>query len=60
MNMSNCTVNMVLTSLVNNKALLKKVAKDMEERFKLEIDEQKLEAFLNTVEIDVKTNATLI
>lgn len=60
MNMSNCTVNMVLTSLVNNKALLKKVAKDMEERFKLEIDEEKLEAFLNTVEIDVKTNATLI
>ena len=60
MNMSNCTVNMVLTSLVNNKALLKKVAKDMEERFKLEIDEEKLEAFLNTVEIDVKSNATLI
>ena len=60
MNMSNCTVNMVLTSLVNNKALLKKVAKDMEERFKLEIDEEKLEAFLNTVEIDVKTNTTLI
>jgi hypothetical protein len=51
---------MVLTSLVNNKALLKKVAKDMEERFKLEIDEEKLEAFLNTVEIDVKSNATLI
>ena len=60
MNMSNCTVNMVLTSLVNNKALLMKVAKDMEDRFKLEIDEEKLEAFLNTVEIDVKTNATLI
>ena len=59
MNMTNCTVNMVLTSLVNNKSLLKKVAKDMEERFKLEIDEDKLEAFLNTVEIDVKNNATL-
>lgn len=59
MNMTNCTVNMVLTSLVNNKSLLKKVAKDMEERFKLEIDEEKLEAFLNTVEIDVKNNATL-
>ena len=58
--MSNCTVNMVLTSLVNNKSLLEKVAQDMEERFKLEIDEKKLEAFLNTVEIDVKTNATLI
>ena len=57
--MTNCTVNMVLTSLVNNKSLLKKVAKDMEERFKLEIDEEKLEAFLNTVEIDVKNNVTL-
>jgi hypothetical protein len=35
------------------------MSKDMEERFKLEIDEDKLEAFLNTVEIDVKNNATL-
>ncbi len=60
MNMTNCTVNMVLTSLVNNKALLQKVAADMEHRFKLEIDEEKLEAFLNTVEINVKSNATLI
>ena len=60
MNMSNCTVNMVLTSLVNNKSLIKKVAEDMEKRFKLEIDEEKLEAFLNTVEIDVKSNTTLI
>ena len=58
--MSNCTVNMVLTSLVNNKSLIKKVAEDMEKRFKLEIDEEKLEAFLNTVEIDVKSNTTLI
>jgi len=60
MNMTNCTVNMVLTSLVNNKALLQKVAADMEHRFKLDIDEDKLEAFLNTVEIDVKSNTTLI
>jgi len=58
--MTNCTVNMVLTSLVNNKALLQKVAADMEHRFKLDIDEDKLEAFLNTVEIDVKSNTTLI
>ena len=60
MNMTNCTVNMVLTSLVNNKTLLKSVAADMEQRFKLDIDEDKLEAFLNTVEIDVKSNTTLI
>ena len=58
--MSNCTVDMVLTSLVNNKTLLNHVAKDMEDRFKLEIDEEKLEAFLNTVEINVKSNTTLI
>ena len=58
--MTNCTVNMVLTSLVNNKTLLKSVATDMEHRFKLDIDEERLEAFLNTVEIDVKTNTTLI
>ena len=51
---------MVLTSLVNNKTLLKSVAADMEQRFKLDIDEDKLEAFLNTVEIDVKSNTTLI
>jgi hypothetical protein len=32
---------MVLTSLVNNKPLLKKVAKDMSKRFKIEIDEDR-------------------
>ena len=60
MNTQNCTVNMVLTSLVNNKPLLKKLAKDMEKRFKIEIDENKLEAFLNTVEINVKNTVTLV
>ena len=59
MKTSNCTVNMVLTSLVNNKPLLKKVANDMAKRFKIEIDEDRLEAFLNTVEVDVKSNITL-
>lgn len=59
MNMTNCTVNMVLTSIVNNDSILKKIAKDMKKRFKMEIDEQKLLAFLNTVEVDVKQNITL-
>lgn len=59
MNMSNCTVNMVLTSIVNNKSILKKIATDMKNRFKLEVDEEKLEAFLNTVEVEVKQNITL-
>jgi len=59
MNTTNCTVNMVLTSIVNNESILKKIAKDMKKRFKIEIDEQKLLAFLNTVEVDVKQNITL-
>ena len=60
MNSTNCTVNMVLTSIVNNPSILKKIAKDIKKRFKTDIDEKKLEAFLNTVEIDVKQNVTLI
>jgi len=60
MTKSNCTVNMVLTSIVNNPSILKKIAKDIEKRFKLEIDEKKLEAFLNTVDIEVKQTVTLV
>ena len=51
---------MVLTSIVNNPSILKKIAKDIEKRFKIEIDEKKLEAFLNTVDIEVKQNITLV
>jgi len=60
MNSSNCTVNMVLTSIVNNKTILSKIAKDIKKRFKIDLDEQKLEAFLNTVEVEVKQNITLV
>jgi len=59
MSSSNCTVNMVLTSIVNNPTILKKIAKDIKKRFKIDLDEQKLEAYLNTVEIKVKQNITL-
>lgn len=51
---------MVLTSIVNNKPILKKIAKDIKKRFKIDVDEEKLEAFLNTVEIEVKQNITLV
>jgi len=60
MSTTNCTVNMVLTSIVNNPSLLKKIAKDIKKRFKLDLDEKKLEAFLNTVEVEVKQNITLV
>jgi len=50
---------MVLTSIVNNPSILKKISKDLKNRFKIEVDEKKLEAFLSTVEIEVKQVVTL-
>jgi hypothetical protein len=60
MTISNCTVNMVLTSIVNNPSILKKISKDIKKRFKVEVDEKKLEAFLNTVELEVKQTVTMV
>lgn len=60
MSTTNCTVNMVLTSIVNNPSILKKISKDIKKRFKVDVDEKKLEAFLNTVEVEVKQNITLV
>jgi len=60
MNASNSAVDMVLTSIVNNKPILTKIAKDMSKRFNIEVDADKLEAYLNTVEIEIKNNITLI
>jgi len=60
MTISNCTVNMVLTSIVNNPSILKKISKDINKRFKVEVDEKKLEAFLNTVELEVKQTVTMV
>lgn len=50
---------MVLTSIVNNPIILKKIAKDINKRFKIDVDEKKLEAFLSTVEVEVKQVITL-
>ena len=60
MNAANSAVDMVLNSIVNNKPILTKIAKDMSKRFNIEVKEDKLEAYLNTVEIEVKNNITLI
>jgi len=59
MSPTNCTVNMVLTSIVNNPTILNKIVKDIKSRFKIDVDEEKLQAYLNTVEIEVKQNVTL-
>ena len=60
MSITNCTVNMVLTSIVNNPSILSKIAEDIKDRYKMDLDEKKLEAFLNTVEIEVKQNVTIV
>ena len=60
MSITNCTVNMVLTSIVNNPSILSKIAEDIKNRYKMDLDEKKLEDFLNTVEIEVKQIATIV
>lgn len=59
MSPTNCTVNMVLTSIVNNPAILNKIVKDIKSRFKVDVDKEKLQAYLNTVEVEVKQSVTL-
>lgn len=56
MNPNNSTVDMVLTSVVNNKRLITAIAEDMNERFNINVNIEKLEAYLNTVEIEAKPN----
>lgn len=51
---------MVLTSIVNNKSILKDIVSDIKERFKVNVNEEKLEAFLSTVDVEVKQNVTLV
>lgn len=60
MNPNNSTVDMVLTSIVNNKRVMRAIVEDMKERFNIDVDEEKLEAYLNTVEIDAKPNIIVL
>jgi len=48
------TLNMVLTSLVNNQKLFDSVVDDVENRFKTKIDKVKLHAMLNVIDVEVK------
>lgn len=60
MNPNNSTVDMVLTSIVNNKKLMRAIVEDMNERFNIQVDIEKLEAYLNTVEIEAKPNIIVL
>lgn len=53
-------LEMILTSLVNNEDALTSVISDVEDRFKVSLDRKKVEAFLNTVEVDVDNSINFI
>lgn len=52
------TINMILTSLVNNNNLLEEVVGDIKSRFKISLDVIKLQNLLNVVEVDVDNRAS--
>lgn len=52
------TINMILTSLVNNNNLLEEVVGDIKSRFKISLDVTKLQNLLNVVEVNVDDRAS--
>jgi len=60
MNPNNSTVDMVLTSIVNNRSFLEAIATDMGERFNIKVNPDKLEAYLSTVEIEAKPTIMIV
>jgi len=46
--------DMILTSIVNNDKILNDIIDDVEIRFKTKLDREKLETYLNTVDIEYK------
>jgi len=46
-------IEMILTSIVNNEELMNSLISDIEDRFKTKLDKDKLEKFLNTVDVTV-------
>lgn len=53
-------MDMVLTSIVNNDTILNEIVLDIENRFKTKVDKNKLNAFLNVVEVKVNDEPILV
>jgi hypothetical protein len=53
-------MDMVLTSIVNNKTILNDIVVDIENRFKTKVNKDKLTAFLDIVEVKVNDEPILI
>jgi hypothetical protein len=48
-------IDMVLTSIVNNREILKSINLDMQKRFDVNLDMQKLENHLAAIELEAKS-----
>jgi hypothetical protein len=48
-------IDMVLTSIVNNQQILESIRLDIEQRFHVNLDVQKLENHLASVELEAKS-----
>lgn len=53
-------IEMILTSIVNNETILNTVIDDVEERFKVKLDKNRVEAFLNTVDVSVDNSINFL
>lgn len=53
-------MDMVLTSIVNNETILDDIVLDIENRFKTKVDKNKLNAFLNVVEVKLNDEPILV
>lgn len=53
-------IDMVLTSIVNNETILNEIVLDIENRFKTKVDKNKLNMFLNVVEVKVNNEPILV
>jgi hypothetical protein len=50
-------IDMVLTSIVNNREILKSINLDMQKRFDVNLDMQKLENYLAAIELEAKSTS---
>jgi hypothetical protein len=53
-------VDMVLTSIVNNKSILKSIVSDISDRFSTNLEEDKLENFLSAVSLTKEKNELIL
>lgn len=53
-------INIVLTSIVNNKPILRGIIGDLKDRFQIVLDEEKLENFLSVVNVKVPGNSVIL